>query len=73
MANEKAPEQGSLPKGIGQPAAQALAAIGVSRLDEVTRYSAAELLAMHGVGPKAIRVLREALRQQGKSLRGEEA
>ncbi|WP_437333186.1 DNA-binding protein [Sorangium sp. So ce394] len=58
----------SLPKGIGKPATRALALMGVSRLDEVTRFSEAQLRSLHGVGPKAIGVLKAALEAQGKSL-----
>jgi predicted flap endonuclease-1-like 5' DNA nuclease len=34
---------------------------GITTLDQVAELSDAELGAMHGVGPKAVRVLREAL------------
>ncbi|MFI9007835.1 DNA-binding protein [Actinosynnema sp. NPDC053489] len=51
-----------LPAGIGRPATRALAATGVTTLDQVARLGDAELPALHGVGPKAVRVLREALR-----------
>ncbi|MEV1118450.1 hypothetical protein AB0I91_25575 [Actinosynnema sp. NPDC049800] len=54
-------EVGDLPKGIGRPATRALTAIGVTTLAQVAGLSDAELLAVHGVGPKAVRVLREAL------------
>ncbi|WP_309141409.1 hypothetical protein [Streptomyces composti] len=36
----------------------------------MARHTADELLALHGVGPKAVRVLTEALQRQGRSLRG---
>jgi len=45
---------------LGGPATRALAAIGVTRASDVAVHSAAELLALHGVGPKAIRLLRDA-------------
>ena len=53
-----------LPK-IGAPATRALAEAGITRLTEVARLSEHELQALHGVGPKAVRVLREALAEQG--------
>lgn len=56
---------GELPKGIGKPATRALAAAGYTRLDQLAAASEAELLALHGVGPKAIRVLRPALAAKG--------
>jgi hypothetical protein len=52
---------GDLPKAIGRPATQALAGAGVTELSQVAEISDAELLALHGVGPKAVRILREAL------------
>ena len=53
-------EVGDLPKGIGRPATRALTNAGVTTSAQVAALSDAELLAMHGVGPKAVRVLREA-------------
>ena len=54
-------EVGDLPKAIGGPATRALAGAGITTLAQVASLSDAELLAMHGVGPKAVRILREAL------------
>lgn len=53
-----------LPRGIGAPASRALAAAGITRLQQLTSISEAELLRLHGVGPKAIRLLREALSER---------
>ncbi|GIE94512.1 hypothetical protein [Paractinoplanes rishiriensis] len=50
-----------LPKAIGQPATRALAAAGITTLAQVAGYTDAELLALHGVGPKAIGILRASL------------
>ena len=57
-----APAGSDLPKAIGRPATQALLGAGLTTLDQVATRSEQELLAMHGVGPKAVRVLREALK-----------
>ena len=57
-----------LPVGLGRPAARALHAAGYARLDQFVAISEAELLALHGVGPKAITVLRSALRADGLSF-----
>ncbi|MEV3985366.1 hypothetical protein [Nonomuraea sp. NPDC049758] len=54
-------EVGDLPKAIGGPATRALAGAGITMLTQVAALTDAELLALHGVGPKAVRVLREAL------------
>ncbi len=58
------------PKGVGAPAQRALESNGVMCLDDVTRLSERELLALHGVGPKAVAVIKAALHEQGKMLRG---
>jgi hypothetical protein len=55
---------------MGAPARNALESLGVMSLDGVTRFSEKELLAIHGVGPKAVAVIKAALHEQGKSLRG---
>ena len=47
--------------GIGRPATAALALEGITTLDDVRDMDLDDLLRLHGVGPKAIRVLREAL------------
>jgi hypothetical protein len=62
--------RGDLPAGIGRPATQTLFGVGVTTLEQVARHSRAELLALHGVGPKAVCVLAEALEQRGLALRG---
>ena len=59
---------GDLPRGIGRPATQALADAGISGLAPVAELREAELLAMHGVGPKAVRLLGEALEATGRSF-----
>jgi hypothetical protein len=58
-----------LPAAIGKAATRALATAGITTLDEVADHSEADLLAMHGVGPKAVRILADALAEQGKALR----
>lgn len=54
-------EVGDLPKAIGRPATQALANAGITTLEQVAELSDSELNALHGVGPKAVRIIREAL------------
>ncbi|MGY1812867.1 DNA-binding protein [Blastococcus sp. SYSU D00820] len=54
--------------GIGRPATGALAAIGITTLDQLAGRSRRELLALHGVGPKAVRVIEAALAERGLGL-----
>ena len=66
-------EEGTpLPRSIGAPATRALREVGVTTLEQVTSYSAAQLAAMHGVGPIAISRLRDALAEQGARLAGDD-
>jgi hypothetical protein len=57
-----------LPRNIGAPATRALTAAGYSRLSQLANVPAADLEKLHGVGPKALRLLQEALEQYGMSL-----
>lgn len=61
--------ESDLPAGIGKPATRALANAGLTTLDHVATRTRADLLAMHGVGPKAVRILADTLAENGKSLR----
>jgi predicted flap endonuclease-1-like 5' DNA nuclease len=58
-------DQAVWPKGVSKPAQRALASAGFTALAQLTQISEAELLKLHGMGPKAIRYLREALLEQG--------
>jgi predicted flap endonuclease-1-like 5' DNA nuclease len=61
-----------LPK-LGEPATRALHAAGYTRLDQFAQVKAADLLKLHGVGPKAIRLLKEAMAERGLSFADESA
>ena len=62
------PADDTLPRGIGRAATAALALVGISRLSQLTTRTERELLALHGVGPKAIRILRDALATSGRGF-----
>lgn len=62
----------ALPRAIGRPATNALAAAGITTLSAAVERSDAELLALHGVGPKAVRVLREAAAETATGATAEE-
>ncbi len=69
MAPSKPKEPDSaIPAGIGKPALRALTAAGYTRLDQLAEVKEDDLLKLHGVGPKAIRVLRAALQASGVSF-----
>jgi len=54
-----------LPRDIGRPALRALIAAGYTRLVHLAGANEADLLALHGVGPRAIGRLRQALAAEG--------
>lgn len=58
----------TLPK-IGKPAERALAAAGINSLMELTGYTEQELLALHGVGKKAVGIITAALHAHKLSLK----
>jgi hypothetical protein len=50
---------------VGGPAHRALTAAGYTSLQQLTDVSEKELGRLHGVGPKAVRLLRAALEAEG--------
>ena len=58
-----------LPVAIGNPARRALANAGLTRLEHLTTVTERETGQLHGVGPKAIRILTAALAEQGLAFR----
>ncbi len=60
----------AIPAGIGKPATRALLMAGISSLAQVAERTESELLELHGVGPRAVRLLREALQASGRDLKG---
>lgn len=53
---------------IGKTARRVLALDGYTRYEQLTTVTPKELLKIHGVGPKAIRILEEELNAQGLSF-----
>lgn len=60
---------GDLPYEIGKTASRELSLHGIGSLMQVSQYTEKELLAIHGVGPKAVRILRERLAEHGLNFR----
>lgn len=52
----------------GKPAERALAGAGYTTLEQLNGVSEAELLKLHGMGPKALGILRDALAERGLSF-----
>jgi hypothetical protein len=62
------PGGAAFPKGVGQPAIRALASAGYTQLDQLAGVREKDLASLHGMGPKALRILNEALKAEGKSF-----
>lgn len=61
-------QKSDFPQNIGNPARQALENAGYTKLKQLTKVTEAELSKLHGMGPKALRILREALETKGMSF-----
>jgi uncharacterized protein YdhG (YjbR/CyaY superfamily) len=68
-AKNPSPAKTDFPPGIGNPARSALEHAGYVKLKQLTKVSEAALGQLHGVGPKAIRILGEALKAKGWSFK----
>jgi hypothetical protein len=58
----------NFPKGVAQPALRALVGAGYKTLDDLTKVKEADLAKLHGMGPKAIGLIKAALKKQGKKF-----
>src|SRR5215212_80311 len=67
IMKQEAQKENDFPK-TSAPAERALLQAGYSRLKQLTKVTEAELARLHGMGPKALRILREALQAQGMSF-----
>jgi len=66
------PDQSAFPPpGVARPAHRALGSKNIGSLDELSRYSEAEIAALHGMGPKALAALRAALAERGSGFRAD--
>jgi hypothetical protein len=54
---------------IGAPATRALTQAGYTSLQVLAGVPRAELARLHGVGPKAIRIIEDALQEHGLALK----
>lgn len=57
----------NLPK-IGKLAKEALATVGIDQVEQLTGVTKANLANLHGVGPKAIKILEESMLELGLSF-----
>lgn len=50
------------------PAQRALEGVGIYSLEQLSQYSESEIAKLHGMGPKALGILRQALADIGLSF-----
>ncbi len=55
----------AIPRGIGAPATRALNGAGLTTLEDVVEAGRSFVAELHGVGPKALRVLDTAVAAAG--------
>jgi DNA uptake protein ComE-like DNA-binding protein len=53
---------------LAAPARRALKAAGFTSLEQLAKVREAELEKLHGIGPSALKTLRQALEEQGMSF-----
>jgi DNA integrity scanning protein DisA with diadenylate cyclase activity len=61
-------QESDFPK-IGAPALRALNNAGYTRLEQLSNISKENLAQLHGIGPKALRILQEALGAKGLAFK----
>lgn len=59
---------GDLPNSMGKTAPRELKYAGIDSLQKASEYTEKDLLAIHGVGPKAIRIMKDAMAAKGLSF-----
>ncbi len=56
------------PPGIAQPALRALAGAGYTSLEQLSKVKEDDISKLHGMGPKAIGIIRAALKARGQAF-----
>lgn len=64
-----APPDDSFLSKLARPARGALEHEGITSLEKLSRYTEKEILGIHGVGPKSIPTLKNALAEVGLTFR----
>jgi hypothetical protein len=58
-----------LPPALTQPVIRALTGAGIKRVQDVSRFTEAEIPSLHGIGPKFVRPLEVAMIHTGIKFR----
>ena len=65
--NRTKQQQSDFPK-LAAPAQRALANAGIQNLEQLAKFSEAEIKQLHGIGSNALKSLRRALTEKGLSF-----
>ena len=65
------PNQAAFPAGLSGPALRALDQAGIRTVADLSQWTESGLAGLHGMGPKALTTLREALSSAGRHFRSE--
>lgn len=60
-----------LPNGLSNPALRALSGAGITELHQLSNLKISEIKNLHGMGPKGIRILSEALEKINLTFKSE--
>jgi hypothetical protein len=60
-------EKTRLPR-LANPAQRALAATGITCLEDLTKYREEDIRRLHGIGPNALKLLHQAMNEKGLSF-----
>lgn len=61
-------QQTNLPPKLAKPAHRALAGADIFTIEQLAKWSEKDIMDLHGMGPKAMGQLREALNEKGLSF-----
>jgi predicted flap endonuclease-1-like 5' DNA nuclease len=69
-AREKThPNESAFPVGVGGPVLRALANANIRSMAQLAKWTEHEVAALHGVGPKGIRLLKEGLAAEQRQFK----
>lgn len=63
------PNASAFPTGLSGPALRALAHADIRSMAQLAQWTEADVAALHGMGPKGVRVLQQALATNGRHFR----
>ncbi|KZE69249.1 DNA-binding protein [Fictibacillus phosphorivorans] len=62
-------ENTNFPTKLAKPAQRALASAGIVSLEQLADWTETDLMKLHGMGPKALKQLLDALEEKGLSIK----